>query len=314
MIRFIVYRTLLAVPILLGASIVVFLTMQMIPGNAVDSLLGDNATPEARADLVAEMGLDQPLIIQYFKWLGSALIGDLGRSVAHNMSALELVLDAFGNTVILSAYSALIAIVVGLLVGGFAAYTTFIPLRKLLESINVFFVSVPPYSLGLILIVYLAVGMAWFPVSGMPSQGAGFFEWMRHLALPGVTAALVPAGIIARVFQASLTDVKSLDFIDGYRARGIHRLETTWRAIYNCVPTVLTTAGLQVGFLLSGIVFVETVFSWPGIGLLINQSIASRDMVVIQAGVMICTLAFVVINLVVDIFRGMVDPRIRSQA
>lgn len=314
MIRFIVLRVLIALPILLGVSVVVFLMLAMIPGNAVDAILGASATPEARAELMARMGLDEPLPVQYVVWLSNAVQGDLGLSTAQNTSALELAIDAFKNTTILAGFAALMALILGLTLGALAEYSPFAAVRKVIESVNLLFVSVPAYSLGLILIVYLAVGMKWFPVSGMPAPGTELSGYLSHLVLPGVTAALVPAGIIARVFQTALSDIRSMDFIDAYRARGIGRLETAFRAMYNCLPTVLTTSGLQVGYLLSGIVFVETVFTWPGIGLLVYQSIGHRDLVVIQSGVMVSTLAFVIINLIVDITRGLVDPRLRRLA
>lgn len=312
MFKFTLSRLLLALPILVGVSIVVFITVKIIPGNAVDALLGANATPDARAALIARLGLDKGPVEQYFTWIAHALQGDLGMSVANQLPALVLVVDAFRNTLILAGFSAVLAIVLGLAMGAIAAFSPSKILNSILDGVALVFVSVPAYTFGLILIVYLAVGAGMFPTAGMAAPGADLGDWLLHLALPGFTAALVPAGLLARVFRTSLREVLAMEFVEAYRARGIGRMKVAWHAVHNCLPTLLTVAGLQVGYLLSGVVFVETIFSWPGIGQLVYQSITKRDLAVIQAGVMISALAFVLVNLAVDIARGAIDPRVRK--
>jgi peptide/nickel transport system permease protein len=173
---------------------------------------------------------------------------------------------------------------------------------------------VPQYSVGLLLIIYLAAGAGLFPVSGMynPGGDGGFVDLFNHLILPAVTAALVPAGIIARMFRSAVLDVMSMDFVEALTARGLSRRRVMVHAFHNTVPSLLTVAGLQIGYLLGGVVFVEAVFAWPGIGLLVYQSISQRDLPVIQAGVLLSALAFVLLNLLVDALHAVVDPRIRT--
>lgn len=314
MLGYIGRRLLLAVPILLGVSLVVFATIKIIPGDPVASLLGPTGSPEARAALVERLGLDDPLPVQYLSWLGSTLTGDFGTSIARRSDVAPMVLDALGNTLVLTAAAAALAIVLGVAVGALTALRRTGLLARLGNAFALFSISVPQYSVGLLLIIYLAAGAGLFPVSGMydPSGAGGFQDLLNHLVLPAVTAALVPAGIIARMFRSSVLDVMSMDFVEALRARGLSRRRVMVHAFHNTVPSLLTVAGLQIGYLLGGVVFVEAVFAWPGIGLLVFQSISQRDLPVIQAGVLLSAFAFVLLNLIVDTLHGFVDPRIRT--
>jgi peptide/nickel transport system permease protein len=208
-----------------------------------------------------------------------------------------------------------LALVLGIGLGAVAALRRGRIASALNNGLALFFISTPQYTVGLMLIIYLAAGFGLFPVSGMQeNDGGGFGDVLWHLVLPGVTAALVPAGIIARMFRSTVLDVMSMDFIDSYRARGLSELRILKHAFHNTVPTLLTVAGLQVGYLLGGVIFVETVFSWPGLGLLVFNSIAKRDLPVIQAGVLVSAFAFVAINLLVDVLHAVVDPRVRTSS
>jgi peptide/nickel transport system permease protein len=314
MLGYLVRRLLLAVPILLGVSLVVFATIKIIPGDPVASLLGPTGSPDARAALVERLGLDDPLPLQYLSWLGSTLTGDLGTSIARRSDVAPMVLDALANTLILTAAAAALAVVLGVAVGSLTALRRTGLLARLGNAFALFSISVPQYSVGLLLVIYLAAGAGLFPVGGMydPSGDGGFQDLVNHLILPAVTAALVPAGIIARMFRSSVLDVMSMDFVEALRARGLSRRRVMVHAFHNTVPSLLTVAGLQIGYLLGGVVFVEAVFAWPGLGLLVFQSISQRDLPVIQAGVLLSAFAFVLLNLVVDALHGLVDPRIRT--
>lgn len=307
-------RLLLAVPILLGVSLVIFATIKIIPGDPVASLLGPTGSPEARAALVERLGLDDPLPVQYLSWLASTLTGDFGTSIARRSDVAPMVFDALGNTLILTAAAAALAIVLGVAVGVLTALRRTGLLARFGNAFALFSISVPQYSVGLLLIIYLAAGAGLFPVGGMydPSGDGGLQDLLNHLVLPAVTAALVPAGIIARMFRSSVLDVMSMDFVEALRARGLSRQRVMVHAFHNTVPSLLTVAGLQIGYLLGGVVFVEAVFAWPGIGLLVFQSISQRDLPVIQAGVLLSAFAFVLLNLIVDALHGLVDPRIRT--
>ncbi|MEW2505003.1 ABC transporter permease [Amycolatopsis sp. CA-161197] len=307
-------RLLMTIPILIGVSIVIFITIKIIPGDPVASMLGPTGSPEARAALHARLGLDNPLPVQYFSWLGHTLTGDFGTSITRHDAVAPIVLDALVNTLILTVAAGALAIVLGLLVGALTGLRRSGIAARIGNAFALFSISVPQYSIGLLLIIYLASNAGLFPVSGMhnPNGDGGFADLVDHLILPAVTAALVPAGIIARMFRSSVLDVMSMDFVEALTARGLSRARVMRHAFHNTVPSLLTVAGLQVGYLLGGVVFVEAVFQWPGIGLLVYQSITQRDLPVIQAGVLVSAFAFVLINLVVDALHGLVDPRIRT--
>lgn len=313
MARFFLRRVLLTIPILLGVSIVLFITIKITPGDPVASLLGPTGSPEARVRLTEKLGLDQPMIVQYFKWLGNILTGDAGTSIARQTDALGLVWDAMKNTLVLAGFAAVIALVFGVAIGLIAVVFPNNPISKMLSGFSLMSISIPQYSLALVLIVYLAAGLGWFPSGGMndPRGGGGFGDLLHHLWLPGISSALVPLGIIARMVRSAMVDALNEDYVEALRSRGLSQRRVTWHAFHNAIPGILTITGLQAGYLLGGVVFVETVFSWPGMGLLIFQSISQRDLPVVQAGVLLSALAFILINLVVDTIQAAIDPRLR---
>jgi len=312
--RFILRRAAMIVPILLGVSVVVFITIKLIPGDPVSSLLGPTAGPAERAQLITKYGFDQPLFLQYFKWLGSVLTGDLGWSIARQQDARPMVLDALNNTLILTGFALLIAVVGGLVLGTISALRRSKPSGAAASGVAILALSMPQYSIGLILIIYLSVQTGWFPSGGMYLAGSerSFGDLVQHAVLPSITASLVPLGILSRMFRSALLDALGQDWVEALRARGMPERRIFLHAFHNALPSVLTIAGLQFGYLLGGVVFVETIYSWPGLGLLVFQSISQRDIAVIQAGVIVSALAFVLVNLVVDIVHGLVDPRVRT--
>jgi len=312
MITFVARRLGYAIPVLIGVTIVVFLTVKIIPGDPVALLAGPGATPVQISALRDRLGLGGSLPDQYWHWFSHAIQGQLGLSTAKQQPVAGMVWSAFGNTLILAAYAAVIAIVLGLVLGGLGALYPRSIIGKITSALSAISISAPQYSLAIVLIIYLAVNTGWFPVSGMYStNGGGFVDLLEHGFLPAITAGLVPAGVIARIFRSALLDVLAMDFVEALRARGFSRRRVLVHAIHNTVPSLLTIAGLQLGYLLGGVVFVETIFSWPGLGLLVYQSISARDLPVIQAGVLVSAVAFVVINIVVDSLHALVDSRVR---
>jgi peptide/nickel transport system permease protein len=310
---FIARRLMMAIPTLIGVSLVIFVTIKIIPGDPIAALLGPTGTPEARADLEQRLGLDDPLPVQYWAWLTHTITGDFGTSLAKRTSVAPIVMDALGNTLVLTLAAAILALALGLFIGTITALREHGLVARLGNAFALFSISVPQYSVGLLLIIYLAAGAGIFPASGMSSPGGGGFgDLLSHLVLPAFTAALVPAGIIARMFRSSVRDVMSMDFIEALRARGLSRGRIMRHALHNTTPSLLTVAGLQIGYLLGGVIFVEAVFAWPGIGQLVYQSISQRDLPVIQAGVLVSALAFVVLNLLVDALQAVIDPRVRT--
>jgi len=312
MTRFLLRRTLAAVPILVGVSVVVFVTLKLTPGNPVDSLLGPTSTAQDRAQLTRQLGLDNSFLVQFWDWFSRIVRGDFGTSIAEQLPARPIVIHAFYNTLILTGFAAVLALVFGVALGAVAALRSGRISGALANGFTLFSVSAPQYSLALLLIVLFSARVHLFPATGMHSAtSGGLGDLFDHLLMPGICAALVPMGIIARMFRSSLLEVLGQDFIESYAARGLPRWRIYLHALHNVVPSLLTVAGLQIGYLLGGVVFVETVFSWPGIGMLVYNSISQRDLPVIQASVLVSAVAFVAINVAVDALHAVVDPRVR---
>jgi peptide/nickel transport system permease protein len=312
MARFLLRRLLLAIPILLGVSVVVFITIKLIPGDPVSTLLGPNATPQARADLTSRLGLDQPLPVQYFSWLKSVVQGDFGTSLTLQQPVGSLVATAFGNTAILAGTALILALLGGVILGTIVALRPAGLLAKVVSAASVAAISIPQYTVALLALLF-AVETGALPTGGMHDTGmSGAGDLLKHLILPALAAALTPMGIVARMYAVSLSDVLSQEFIGSLRARGLTQTAVVRHAMHNAVPSLLTITGLQVGYLLGGVLFVETIFSWPGLGLLVYQSISSRDMAVIQAGVLVSAVVLVLVNVLVDAIHGFIDPRVRA--
>jgi len=313
MIRFVLRRLGYGVPVLLGVAVVVFATVKIIPGDPVALLAGMDATEEEREALRVSLGLDSNVAVQFWTWLTHALRGDLGTSIAQHRPVRELVVDAFANTIVLAVYAMIIALVLGILLGGLAALKPRSVIGRVCSAISSISVSAPQYSVALILIIYVSLGTGLFPVSGMyGTGGGGWGDLLWHGFLPALTSALVPAGMIGRVFRAALLDALAMDFVEALRARGLSQRRVLVHAAHNTLPSLLTMAGLQVGYLLGGVVFVETIFSWPGLGALLFSSISTRDLPVTQAGVLLSAAAFVLVNIAVDTAHALVDSRVRQ--
>jgi len=313
MTRFVLRRLAMVVPILFGVAVLVFTIVKLIPGDPVASMLGPEADPEDVRELTAFYGLDKPLFSQFTTWLGHTLRGDLGRSIAKQTAVAPMVTDALKNTLILATAAFVMACVIGLSLGALSAFRRGRAGGSLASGLAVVGLSMPQYTTALILIIVFAVQRSWFPTGGMYTAGGDQTapDLLHHLVLPALTASLVTAGLMARMFRSSLLDVMGQDWLEALRSRGLSRRRITGHVVHNSIPPMLTIAGLQFGYLLSGVVFVETIFNWPGLGLLIYQSIAQRDLAVIQAGVLVAAFVFVLVNLAVDILYGYVDPRVR---
>ncbi|MFW0783440.1 ABC transporter permease [Gordonia sp. CPCC 206044] len=313
MVAFFCRRMAFAIPILFGVAVIVFLTVKLIPGDPVALLAGTGASEETKQALTQQMGLDRALPVQFWEWLSRVATGDLGTSISQQRPVFGMVVDAFANTLVLAVYATVLAVGLGLILGAIAALRPR-GVGKIASVSSSVGLSAPQYSVALILIVYIALPTNLFPVSGMSGFGddPGVLDTLWHGFLPALTAALVPAGVIARTFRSSLSSVMSMEFIEALRARGLSRNRVLVHAFHNATPSLITMIGLQIGYLLGGVVFVETIFNWPGLGLVLFQSISSRDLPVTQAGVLICAVAFVLINIVVDMTLAMIDSRVRT--
>ena len=311
--RFIARRLLLAVPITIGVSLIVFLTVKLMPGNPVAALLGPHATPGSRHALYARYGLNRPLPVQYVVWLRHSIAGDLGDSISRGTAVLPIARSALSNTLILALSASILSLVGGVILAVVAAFGPAPIARRLASFIGIFSVSIPQYSLGVVLIVAFSAHLHWFPAGGMRNviTGGGLYS---HLVLPSIAAAAIPMGIIARMFSAALLETQSEDWVENLRARGLRRGRLIFHFVRGSAASLLTIAGLQIGYLLGGVIYVEVVFSWPGLGNLIYESISKRDLPVIQGGVLLSALAFVLVNIVVDVARAGLDPRLRKAA
>lgn len=314
MLRQIITRLLATVPILFGISVFVFFMMHLAPGDVTDALLGPMATENAKAKLREAMGLDRPLVVQYASWIGNILQGDFGVSVHTKRLVSEVVLPRFVNTVILALGSLVLALSVGFFVGMFAAARSFSAFDRISMSITLVIGSTPPYWLALILVLAFALELRWFPATGMTSiiGDGGALDIAHHLVLPAIATAAAPAAIITRMVRSSMLEVLSQNYIRVARAKGIAWRTILWRhALRNALPPIATISGLQLGFLLGGALFTEVVFAWPGLGNQLYYSIVARDVPVVQAAVLVIALAFVLVNLAIDILNAFLDPRLR---
>jgi peptide/nickel transport system permease protein len=309
--KFAFWRLLMMVPIAIGVSIVVFVTVKIIPGDPVASILGSHPSPAARAAVAHTYGLDKPAVVQYFYWLDRLVHGDLGQSISLQVPVRGLVWSALSNTLLLAEFASVVAVGGGILLGTVMAFSRSRTAKAGANAVAVTALSIPQYTLGVLFIVAFAVNLGWFPTGGMrdPITGGAVFS---HLVLPGIACGLVPMGIIARMYSASLRETASSGWVESLRARGLSTPRLIGHIVYGSVSPLLTIAGLQIGYLLGGVVYVEVIFAYPGVGQLVYQSISKRDLPVIQAGVLISALAFVLLNFGVDLLRALIDPRIRK--
>jgi peptide/nickel transport system permease protein len=304
----------MVVPTLVGVSVVVFLLMSVLPGDPLAGLLSQDASAADRADLERSLGLDDPLPVRYVHWLGDAITGDFGYSPYRRRDVADLLGTAFRNTLQLAAASAVIGVGVGVTMGAVAAVNRGRFLDRLVSILAMTGISVPSYWVAILLIIVFSANLQWLPAGGMSSGSGGLIDTLKHLIMPAFASAFVSIGVTARMMRASLLETYGLDFVDTLRAKGLTSRQILLHVAKNAASPVLTVAGLQVGFLLGGSVLIETIFSWPGLGQLIFQAITARDFRVIQAGILVVAVTFVLANLVVDLLQLVVDPRLRKAA
>jgi len=304
------------VPTILLVSVVVFLMLHLVPGDPVMVILGTRQiafTEEDVARLREDMGLDQPLPVQYLTWAGNALRGDLGESYFQRREIAPLLIERLGATVQLALGALLFAVPVGIGAGVLSSLLRGTVWDRLISAVVVAGVAVPVFALGLFLIVIFGAELRWLPVSGMTSIGeGGLGDRLKHLILPAASLGVGPAAILARLTRSAMLDVLNEDYIRTARAKGLAEQAVIVRhAFRGVLVPVVTVLGLQVGFLLGGAVLVEVVFSWPGMGQLIIDGILRRDFPIVQGAVLVVALTYVLVNLVVDVLYAIIDPRIR---
>jgi peptide/nickel transport system permease protein/oligopeptide transport system permease protein len=306
MLTFIVRRLLLAVPVLLGVVFVVMLTVDLLPGDAVTLMLGEHATKDAVAKLRDHLGLDKPFLVRYLDYVGRVVRGDLGRSIQQNRPVAAELADAWPATLQLTVAALVLAAIAGILAGVASAVWPNSFFDALARLGSLFGLSMPIFWTGLVLIVVFSLWLNWLPVGGAGS--------LTHLILPAVTLALPSIAMIARMTRAAVLEVLREDYVRTARAKGVAEFWVLARhALRNAFIPILTLLGLQSGQLMGGAVLTETVFAWPGLGRLMVKAIFARDYILLQGAVLVFALVFVVINLLVDLSYGLLDPRIGRQ-
>ncbi|WP_226582140.1 ABC transporter permease [Acuticoccus sediminis] len=310
----IVWRLLTAIPVLLGLTVIVFAIMAMIPGDPATAILGSYATPENVERLNAQLGLDRSLPEQYVIWLGNILHGDFGRSYSLNRPVIDEVLERLSATMLLAGTALVVATIAGLLAGVVSAVRQYGIADKVLTLLVLIGISMPAFFLGLLLILGFAVRWRLFPASGMTAiyGGGGPLDIAHHLVLPALTLAVVATGVIARLTRTAMLEVLRQDFIRTARAKGVAERKVIARHAFKAaLVSVIPVIGIQAGFVLGGAVYVETVFQWPGIGSMLVTAISTRDILLVQGGVLVVAAAYVLFNLAADVMQMAIDPRLR---
>lgn len=312
---YILKRLISAVPVLLGITLIVFLIMALIPGDPATAILGSYATPENVARLNRYLGLDEPLWKQYLIWLGNLVQGDFGRSFALNRPVLDEVLERFSATLILAGTAFVLCAVTGIIAGVISAARQYGAADKAITLSVILGISVPSFFLGMMMILLFAVNLRWLPASGMHAiwGGGDLPDLIRHLIMPALALSAVATGVIARLARGAMLEVLRQDFIRTARAKGVHERRVIWgHALRAAMVAIIPVLGVQAGFVLSGAVYIEIVFQWPGVGRMLVDAILKRDILLVQGGVVFVAACYVGFNILVDLAQSLLDPRIRT--
>ncbi len=315
MILYATKRVLLTLPIMLGVTIVCFALVHLAPGDPLISVLPPDASQSIKEQMMALYGFDRPYHEQFLRWLWRVLQGDIGTSIRTGRPVSTEISKAVGNTLMLAALATCIGFLLGTLFGFVAGYFRDTWIDKTASALSVFGVSVPHYWLGMVLVIVFAATLGWLPPTGAGPGGSEDWKWdwvhFKYLILPAVTMSVIPMGIIARTVRALVAEILSQEFVVGLRAKGLSEVGIFGHVVKNAAPTALAVMGIQLGYLLGGSILIETVFAWPGTGLLLNDAIFQRDLPLLQGTILVLAMFFVVLNLAVDVMQTMLDPRIQ---
>src|SRR3954471_1061910 len=310
---FLFKRLITLVATLVGTSVVVFLVLEILPGNAAQILMGPDASPEAVVALAHKLGIDQPAWQRYWHWVTGMLHGDLGLSYAYSTPVSELIVERLSLTVPLALMAMALTIVLALAAGVYAASR-----HNKLGDVGVMGltqvgIAIPSFWFAILLILLFSVQLKWFSAGGFPGWSEGILPGLRALMLPAVSLAVVQAAILARITRSAMLEVLREDFVRTARAKGVSRRATLWgHVLRNAMVPVVTVMGLQFAELLAGTIVVESVFYLPGLGRLIFQSISNRDLIVVRNCVMLLAAMVVLVNFAVDLLYAAIDPRVKA--
>lgn len=312
---YILKRLVSAIPVLLGITIIVFLIMSLIPGDPATAILGSYATPENVARINHDLGLDKPLMQRYLIWISNMLQGDFGRSYSLNRPVIDEVLERFNATLILAGTSFVLCSILGILAGVASAARQYGWADKAITFTVLIGISVPSFFLGMMMILLFAVNLRWLPVSGMYAiyGGGDLWDLIRHLIMPALALSAVATGVIARLARSAMLEVLRQDYIRTARAKGVpERRVIMGHALRAAMVSIIPVLGIQAGFVLSGSVYIEIVFQWPGAGRMLVDAILTRDLLLVQGGVVFIAACYVLFNILVDVAQSLLDPRIAT--
>jgi len=306
MFGFIIKRLLLAIPTILGVIFIVMLTIELVPGDPAELMLGEHATKEVVQNVRTALGLDKPLLTRYLLYLRNLAKGDMGRSIRENRAVVKEISDVWPATLKLTLAAMVIAVFMGVTIGILSAVKPNSYFDNINRITSLFGLSMPIFWIGLVLIIIFSFWLRLLPIGGTGT--------LRHLVLPAFTLSLPSIAMISRMTRSSLLEVLKEDYVRTARAKGLSEKVVILRhALRNALIPIITLSGLQMGQLMGGAILTETVFAWPGLGRLMVRAIFARDYILLQGAVLIFALAFVVINLIVDISYSLLDPRVGYQ-
>jgi peptide/nickel transport system permease protein len=328
---YVIKRLLQIIPVVLGVTLIAFALIHLAPGDPVRTMLGQHATQQEIDETRAKYGLDQPLYVQYFIWLGDVLQGDLGRSILSHEQVTTEIASRFPNTIELAIAAMIFAIIIGVVAGIISATKQYSIADYSVMGVALFGISMPVFWLGIMLMMIFGVFLGWLPIGGridlllpfnritgfmiidsiITANGAALISVLRHLILPAIALGTIPMAIIARTTRSSMLEILRQDFIRTERAKGLSERKVIYKhAIRNAMVPVVTVIGLNFGLLLSGAILTETVFSWPGVGRLVIDAVYARDYPLVIGCILVFALVFVIVNLITDLLYTYIDPRI----
>lgn len=312
MLRFALGRILSLIVSLMVASVVIFLVMEVVPGDPALFMLGINAQEDTLAALREELGLNQPLLQRYLSWIGGLLQGDFGTSYAYRTPVAQIISDRVQVSLPLALYALALSTAIAFPAGIWAASRRGSVTDVSVMGLTQLGVAIPNFWFAMLMVLLFAINLRWFSAGGFPGWEAGFWPAMKALTLPAIALALPQAAILTRVMRSALLDTLGEDYIRTARAKGLSASQTLRRhALRNALIPVLTIIGLQFSFLLAGAIIIENVFFLPGLGRLVFQAISQRDLIVVESVVMLLVFAVIVVNFAVDLIYASVDPRLR---
>ncbi|MFC5607814.1 ABC transporter permease [Variovorax soli] len=310
---FLFKRILTLIATLIGTSVIVFLVLEILPGNAAQMLMGADASPDAVAALATKLGLDQPAWTRYWHWVGGLLTGDLGNSYAYGSPVVDLVLERLALTIPLALMAMVLTTVLALIVGVTAAAKHNRMGDVGLMGLTQVGIAIPNFWFAILLILVFSVELQWFSAGGFDGWSEGILPGIKALLLPALSLAVVQAAILARITRSAVLEVMREDFVRTARAKGVSQRAVLWgHVLRNAMIPVVTVMGLQFSELLAGTIVVENVFYLPGLGKLIFQSISNRDLIVVRNCVMLLAAMVVIVNFVVDVTYALIDPRLKA--